>query len=139
VGAEERQTGEHRKPPRLLVMDDEDCVRAVVTRMLESMGYEAAEATRGEEAVSAWTQAIREGRPFAAAILDMTVPSGMGGLATLAALQAIEPGVKAIASTGYTSPAIVGASPASGFSAVLVKPYSRGDLASVVARVVGGD
>jgi CheY-like chemotaxis protein len=88
--------------------------------------------------VSAFARARDQGRPFRAVILDLTVPGGVGGVATLAALKAIDPEVRAAASSGYAEDDSPGGLRGHGFAAVLVKPYSVEELASVVARLVDG-
>ena len=118
-------------------MDDEDCVRGVISQMLERLGYDVKVACDGSEAVSVFARAHREGRPFAVAILDLSVPGGLGGTATLTALQQIDPHVRAVASTGYVFDEIGNDLRSQGFSAVLVKPYSMEELAAVTARLAG--
>jgi len=120
---------------RLLLMDDEDSVRGIVSRMLRRLGYDVEVARDGAEAEALFAQAHREGRPFAAAILDLSVPGGLGGAATLAALRAIDPQIRAAASTGHALDGAGGDLRALGFTAVLLKPYSMDELASVAARL----
>jgi CheY-like chemotaxis protein len=122
---------------RVLLMDDEDCVRGAVGQMLSRLGYDVEAACDGSEAVAAFAKAHREGRPFAAAILDLSVRGGLGGIATLTALKQIDPQVRAAVSTGYISDETGGDLRSQGFSAVLLKPYSLEELASVTARLAG--
>jgi len=122
---------------RVLVMDDEDSVRTVVCRMLERIGYDAEGASDGREAVEIYARARQDGRPFAAVILDMTVPGGLGGAATLTALKALDPEVRAVASSGYDSETVKEGSQAQGFVAVLVKPYTVAELVAAMAGVAG--
>ena len=72
---------------KILVMDDEDMILELLDEMLDILGYEAQFARDGEEAVEMFVQALASGQPFAAVILDLTVPGGMGGKETLAKLQ----------------------------------------------------
>jgi two-component system, cell cycle sensor histidine kinase and response regulator CckA len=123
---------------RLLVMDDQDIVRGVVCRMLARLGYNVEGVGDGHEALSVFSKAHGEGRPFAAVILDLTVPGGLGGLATLSAMREIDPGVRAIASTGQEVGDGVELR-SHGFQAVLCKPYRMHELASVTARLSARD
>lgn len=118
---------------RLLVMDDDDLVRRVVCRMLAQLGYDVEGVDDGAEAILAFAKAQSEERPFAAVILDLTVPGGLGGEATLAAIREIDPEVRAIASTGQDDGE--GDLRSRGFQAVLCKPYPMEELASVTARL----
>ena len=64
---------------RVLIMDDEEIIRDAAGRVLEASGYEVETARDGNEAVELYRSAREAGRPFAAVILDLTVPGGMGG------------------------------------------------------------
>jgi two-component system cell cycle sensor histidine kinase/response regulator CckA len=114
-------------------MDDDDLVRRVVCRMLTRLGYDVEGVGDGAEAVLAFAKAHGEERRFAAVILDLTVPGGLGGLETLAAIKEIDPAVPAIASTGQN--VADGDLRSHGFEAVLCKPYPMEELASIIARL----
>ncbi len=60
-------------------MDDETMVRDIVAFMLQQGGYDVEAAANGEQALEKCAAAERAGRPFDVAILDLTVPGGMGG------------------------------------------------------------
>ena len=64
--------------PRVLVVDDESCVREVLSRFLDGLGWEAACAASAEEALAHLAE-----RPFDAVVLDNVLP-GMSGLRALA-------------------------------------------------------
>lgn len=124
--------------PRVLVMDDEDTVRETLCRMVAGMGYDAAGAPDGSEALLLFSKGLAEGRPFSAVVLDLEVHDGLGGEATLAALKKLDPQVRAIASTGSgfdSERAFL----SQGFSAALCKPYSMEELASALARIILDD
>ena len=87
---------------KILVMDDEAMVREVLGKMLLALGYEVKFAENGAEAIEFFSQSEKSGEPFAAAILDLTVPGGMGGKEAMARLLKIDPQVKAIVSSGYS-------------------------------------
>lgn len=134
------ETGEatpRARLPRVLLMDDHDCVREVVGRLIERMGYDVELARDGSEAIEIFTRAQSDERPFAVVILDLSVPGGMGGAATLTELRKIDQQVRAVASTGDASEAIAGGSPTQEFSSILLKPYSMEELRSVLARLAG--
>ena len=56
-------------------------------------------------------------------ILDLTVPGGLGGKETMEQLLEIDPGVKAIVSSGYSEDPIMAESRRYGFSGIIAKPY----------------
>lgn len=63
----------------ILVMDDDEMIRVVAVAMLDKLGFKAVTCADGAEAVTMYRQSREKGERFAAVILDMTVPGGMGG------------------------------------------------------------
>jgi PAS domain S-box-containing protein len=126
-------------PPgrRILVMDDEPLVRQVAGALARSLGHHVELAEDGEQAVRIYGEAIASGHPFDAVILDLTVRGGMGGKEALARLRALDPGVKAIVSSGYSAEAPLASFEQLGFRAVLGKPYTRDALDAVLRSLLG--
>jgi two-component system cell cycle sensor histidine kinase/response regulator CckA len=119
-------------------MDDEETVREVASRMLKHIGYEDVEvAADGTAAINMYRQAMRAGKPFDVVILDLTIPGGMGGKETIKKLLEINPGVKAIVSSGYSSDSAVAEYKEHGFSGVVAKPYTIEQLRTALNAVVG--
>ncbi|WP_129048876.1 ATP-binding protein [Oleiharenicola lentus] len=123
------------QPARVLVMDDEDVIRRVAGRMLSLAGHEATFAADGAEAVRAYRTAQETGRGFDLVIFDLTVPGGMGGKDALQEIIALDPDVRAIASSGYSSDPVMGNPRAFGFRISLPKPYDIPDLLRAVEEV----
>ena len=116
---------------RVLIMDDEEMVRAVASRMIQALGHEVECAVHGEEAIEKVAQARAAGRPYDVAILDLTVRGGMGGESAVKRLLEIDRELKAIVSSGYGDSPILADYRSYGFMAILGKPYridSLGDL-----------
>ena len=116
------------RPGRILVMDDEPAIQQSVARALEQMGHTVEIAGDGRTAVNLHAIGRATGRPFAAAILDLTVPGGMGGLDAIKAMRASEPGLKAVVMSGYANNAVMQDWTSHGFDAALKKPF---DIASL--------
>ena len=117
---------------RVLLMDDEDIVRAVTLEMLRTLGHEVEAVANGERAVSAFREAKAAGRPFDVVLLDLTVRGGMGGRDTLPHLRAIDPDVVAVVSSGYSDDAILADYRKNGFAAALTKPYTLATMRDVI-------
>ena len=121
---------------RILVMDDEDAVRDLASLVLGELGYDVTAVGRGEEALATYEAALHCGEPFAAAILDLTIKTGLGGSETMRRLLLLDPATRAIACSGYSADPVMAHPERFGFREVLAKPYGVEDLARVVAQVL---
>jgi len=133
---------DRKQPPftgqgRILVMDDEEDILTVVGSMLEISGYEVKTARDGVEALECYKVAKREGKPFAAVIMDLTIPNGMGGRETIRLLKELDPQAKAIVSSGYSYDPVMSDYRKYGFSGIIPKPYRMDDMGRVLAEVIG--
>ena len=122
----------------VLVMDDEKSVLDVLGAMLKALGYDVAFALDGSEAVALFEMRRAEERPFDLVVLDLTVRGGMGGAAALTHLKAIDPGVRAVATSGYSNDPIMADHAAHGFVGRLEKPYLVEELATLLSAVMPG-
>lgn len=132
--AEDRAPGQRRG--RVLVMDDEHAIRRMLARQLNAWGLQTDTAADGQEALNLYGSALAESRPYDAVILDLTVPGGMGGRETLQRIRDLDPGVRAIASSGYSNDPILNQPGQYGFAAVAAKPYHPAELRRVLSRVL---
>jgi PAS domain S-box-containing protein len=121
---------------KVLVMDDEENIREVVAEMLRFLGYEVTLSRDGEEAVSLYMQALESNQPFAAVLMDLTIPGGMGGGEAMRILREINPEVKGIVSSGYSNDPILSDYVTFGFHGIITKPYKLAELRDVLERVI---
>lgn len=121
---------------RILVMDDEKQVREITKAILESLGYVVECAVDGAEALDLYRKWMDKGTPFDVVILDLTIPCGIGGKETIAALLEIDPNVTAIVSSGYSSDPVMANFQEYGFRSVLAKPYRIQDISEVLENLV---
>ena len=129
---EKIQTGKGK----ILVMDDEELVRKVVGEMLVFLGYEVEFAKEGIEAIELYKKAKAQGQPFDAIIMDLTIPKGMGGKETINKLLEIDPTVKAIVSSGYSTDPVMTEFTKYGFKGFIIKPFKIKELGEVLYRVI---
>ena len=120
---------------RILLMDDDPDVRATGAHLLRTLGYTVSEARSGEEALRLFEKAL-SGERFDGVILDLTVPGGMGGKECVRAMQARDPGVRAVVATGYYTDPIVAEFRAYGFAAAVQKPYRLDELSDTLAQIL---
>ena len=120
---------------RILIMDDEQIVLEVIVEMLLHLGHDVERARDGVEAIQAYQRAIAAGSRFDVVILDLTVPGGMGGKEAVKHLLQIDPGVKAVVSSGYACDTTVAEFKSYGFAGVLSKPYTLHDIEKIIAEL----
>ncbi len=113
---------------RILIVDDEEAIRALVEFTLERLGYEVSQAESALEGVELYRQKLEAGERFDAVILDLTLPGGMGGKEALKKLIEIDPTVNAIVSSGYAMDATMSRYQDFGFRGVIAKPYEAAEL-----------
>jgi len=122
------------KPGRILVMDDEEMVLHVASRIIDRLGFSVATARDGREAIELYRRGMAEGNPFDLVIMDLTVPGGMGGREAIRLLKQIDPSVRAIVSSGYSNDPVMASFRDYGFLSVVAKPYSIEDLSDAIRR-----
>lgn len=124
---------------KILVMDDDPAVRELALTALSRLGYEVELVKDGAETVRRYSDAMKTEHPFAAVLLDLTVPGGMGAKEAVKQLLAIDPNVKAIVSSGYSLDSVMANFREHGFSGCVSKPYRLEELAKALRQVVRQD
>jgi CheY-like chemotaxis protein len=130
--AVETKGTEHYGSGRILIMDDHEQILIMLGIMLNQMGYGTVSATDGRQAIELYRRAYQSGEPFDLVILDLTVPGGMGGAKAIQELIKIDPGAKAIVSSGYSNDPVMADYKDYGFRGVVPKPYTKNQLAEVL-------
>jgi PAS domain S-box-containing protein len=123
---------------RVLLMDDEEGIREMASQLLRRIGFVVEAAPDGAAAVEAYQRGQAEGRRFDLVIMDLTVPGGMGGLDCMRELLKLDPQVRAIVSSGYSSDPVMSDHRAYGFKGMIPKPYRITDFAKVIRQVLEG-
>ncbi len=121
---------------KILVMDDEEELRCIFTKMLNRIHYEVETAGNGNEAIALFKRAIGSNKPFDVVIMDLRVANGIGGEETIKRLLEIDPGTKIILSSGSISDHIMNDFRMYGIRAVLRKPFKIGELKKVLRKVI---
>lgn len=121
---------------RILLVEDHDINRILVTEMLERCGQEVELAHDGNEAIAMVIDSIMRGRPYDLVLMDVQMP-GCDGLAATRAIRAegIGPGLLPIvALTANAYPEDVAAAREAGMQAHLAKPVVFAQLARALQR-----
>jgi PAS domain S-box-containing protein len=122
---------------RALVLDDEPMVQSVAAGMLQHLGLDVTLVSTGEQAVAAVSRSRQANEPFEVAILDLTIPGGMGGREAAVQLRLLDPHVRLVVSSGYSNDPTMAHFREDGFDSVLAKPYTLPDLARVLEALLG--
>jgi CheY-like chemotaxis protein len=124
---------------RVLLMDDDKIIRQTAGRLLTRLGLEVDVASDGHEVVKKFAHEHANGRSYDVVVMDLTVPGGMGGCEALEQIRKINPGVKAIVSSGYSSDPVLANYRAYGFHGMVAKPYKIEDFIRALRAVLGGN
>lgn len=113
--------------PRILIVDDNRAIHADFQKILgsnedqfsdlareeedlfggaaqtqPSISFEIESAFQGDQAIAMIEQALREGRPYALAFMDVRMPPGLDGIETTAAIWKIDPDLQVVLCTAYS-------------------------------------
>ena len=124
----------HGGTGRILVVEDEECVREVAVDLLRELGYDVSTASDGLEAIDHFAQFHHE---IDAVLLDLAMPN-MGGRECFRALKEINPGVRAVLCTGYGFNVATQQLLDEGMVAIVAKPYELEKLSEAIALAVNG-
>ncbi|RPH50340.1 MAG: PAS domain S-box protein, partial [Desulfobacteraceae bacterium] len=123
---------------KILVMDDDTLLKEMIGQMLELLGYQAEFAKDGAEAILLFRKARESGKPYDTAILDLTIPGGMGGKEAIKKLLEIDPELKAVVFSGYSDDPVMSNYREYGFRGMMSKPFDMQKLSKVLHDVIKG-
>jgi len=118
----------------ILVVEDEDDVRAVTSETLTVLGYEVEAATNAEEALAI----LRAGRPIDLLLSDVVMPQGLSGVELAHQARALRPGLKILLVSGYAENVLERLGACSDIFQILAKPYRQSVLADTVRAILAG-
>ena len=121
---------------RVLFMDDEGPILKMAEKLMHRLGLDFVPASDGSEAIERYRSAKESGKPFDLVVMDLTIPGGMGGKEAISVLRQIDPGVRAIVSSGYSSDLAMSDFRKHGFRGMVAKPYDIAELSSVIRDVL---
>jgi DNA-binding NtrC family response regulator len=116
--------------PRILIVDDEQQIRRILSILLSENGFEVIEAESGERALAV----SQETRPDVA-LLDVSMP-GMDGLTTLRELLKIHNKLDCIMMTAYGTIRSAVEAMKSGARDYLAKPFDNDELLMTINRTL---
>jgi PAS domain S-box-containing protein len=122
-------------PPRgtetILLVEDDEAVRRVGTRMLRAQGYTVAAAADAREAM----RTLLSGEPPSLLLTDVVLP-GIGGRELADRVRAVVPDIKTLFMTGYTDDVTLRHRLIAHDAVILHKPFSSLSLSTKVREVL---
>jgi PAS domain S-box-containing protein len=116
----------------ILLVEDEDAVRALASKILETRGYRVTSARTGDEAIELARVAAE---PFHLLVTDMVLP-GIGGAEIAARIRERFPEIKVLYASGYSDAVILKRGHYERGAAFLEKPFSAAALSRKVREVL---
>ena len=116
----------------ILLVDDDDRIRNVAKQMIEMGGYKVLVASSGEEALK--TYATHSGE-VSLVILDLIMP-GMGGKRCLEEILQIDPDLRVLLASGYSSNGLAIDERESGARGFITKPYDARAILAAIRKVL---
>jgi diguanylate cyclase (GGDEF)-like protein len=123
----DRMSGADKKPFRILVVDDDESLRTVVSQVLIEDGHEVTVAGSGEEALEVCRN------EFPALVITDIVMGGMSGIELLKEIKRLHPETQVIIITSHASLDTAITAIRSGAYDYLIKPFEDISLISAVA------
>jgi signal transduction histidine kinase len=116
----------------VLVVEDDEQVRAISADALRDLGYRVLEAADGPAALRMLEQDMTIDLVFT----DVVLPGGMTGADVAAGAQKLRPGIKVLFTTGYARNAIIHHGRLDKGVQLITKPFSLSELAEKVRGVL---
>jgi len=119
----------------VLVVEDEDDVRALTVDTLRDLGYDVLEAVEGASALLL----VQSEPSIRLLFTDVGLPGGLNGRQLADAARNARPGLKVLFTTGYARNAIVHHGRLDPGVELISKPFSDTDLAQKVRQMLDGE
>jgi signal transduction histidine kinase/CheY-like chemotaxis protein len=119
---------------RILVVEDDEGVRAAVVDMLTDLGYQVQRAEHAQAAL----KLLEEGGKVDLLFTDVVMPGPISTRELARRAQQMHPGIKILYTSGYTQNAIVHHGKLDDDAFLLSKPYRKDELARKLRSVFAG-
>lgn len=118
---------------KILLAEDDNEMRAMLTALLRDTGHEVTEATDGRIALQ-----LFRSQPFDLVLTDLVMPN-RDGVELIAAIRRLNAAVPIIAiSGGYRTDSLqtIASASAAGANEILYKPFAIADLTSLIRKLI---
>lgn len=121
---------------KILIMDDEENILDILKRACEKMGYDVYAVTDGAQAYTEYEKHLKMGEKFDVAILDVTIPYGMGAIETTEAIRKIDSNAKIVVTSGFEVSEVVNNLDKYGINKFLKKPFKLKEIEKLLSGLV---
>jgi len=118
----------------ILVVEDEEAVRAIVGEQLRSLGYDVKLAVDADEALAQ----LRLHR-FDLVLTDVVMPGRLNGKGLADQVERSWPGTRVVFMSGYSQNALMHDGRLDGDVMLLAKPHQKADLARIIRNALTGN
>lgn len=118
------------KTAKILVVEDEQLLRKILTKILTQMGYQVITANNGDEAIAK----IKENH-FDLMVTDLRMPK-KDGTQAMPFIESLDPKLKIIILTGYPLPSEVEEKVSQGRYQYMAKPFDNQELISKIKSLL---
>jgi PAS domain S-box-containing protein len=126
----------HAGKGTIIIMDDEEIIRAALQKMLGAMGYTVVCKSDGKEALDFYISETGAKRTFAAMILDLTVHGGMGGMEAVKEVRKLDAAIPVFVASGYADDPVMKNPVEYGFTASISKPFTMAELSEMLNKTM---
>jgi two-component system cell cycle sensor histidine kinase/response regulator CckA len=118
--------------PLVVLVEDEELIRRLLVRVLESAEYEVLVAANGEQALRLMEKRVDE---LALLLTDLVMP-GMSGLELSRAARELQPDLPVLCMSGYSEQTLRDRGGGGDEIAFIEKPFAPGELTDRIAAVL---
>jgi len=134
VSVADNASKNHAGTGTFLVLDDDESIRNILKRMLESFGYTVVLKQDGKDAVDFLAKERRANRKLAGMIFDLTIPGGMGGKEAIREIRKICSDIPVFVASVYSGDPIIANPEEYGFTASIGKPFLMSELSEMLEK-----
>lgn len=117
---------------RILLVEDDELLRAFISRSLDQLGYRVLPVRDGPEAI----EIMHSGERFDLLFTDVVLPGGMTGRQVAESIRQRQPDIRILFASGYSDNVVVHQGRLTPDVDFLSKPFSQAELAQKVRRVI---
>lgn len=119
----------------ILLYDDDKAIHTIMHRFCDHLGIKFESAFSSQEVKKKFQRQLNTKNPFDLVIVDLTVPGDLGGETVLKMVREMDPTIRVVVSSGYSTDPIIANYSHYGFDNFLKKPYTINQLRLVLSQL----